>query len=70
MFQFSSAQVSFNGVDTCLTVDFFLETLLIIPSLPDNALAVASKNLDTNHRPDFSNTEPAADIGPFPQWLG
>lgn len=33
-----------------------------------NALAVASKNLDTDHRPDFTNTEPAADIGPFPQW--
>lgn len=33
-----------------------------------NALAVASKNLDVNHKPDFTNTEPAADIGPFPQW--
>lgn len=34
----------------------------------DNALAVASKNLNTDHRPDFTNTEPAANIGPFPQW--
>ncbi|KEQ76230.1 GTP cyclohydrolase-like protein II [Aureobasidium namibiae CBS 147.97] len=33
-----------------------------------NALAVASKNLNTDHRPDFTNTEPAANIGPFPQW--
>ncbi|MCJ1472849.1 hypothetical protein MMC13_001498 [Lambiella insularis] len=33
-----------------------------------HALAVASKNLDINHRPDFTNTEPAANIGPFPQW--
>ncbi|KAF2756035.1 GTP cyclohydrolase II [Pseudovirgaria hyperparasitica] len=33
-----------------------------------HALAVASKNLDVDHKPDFTNTEPAADIGPFPQW--
>ena len=33
-----------------------------------NALAVASKNLDIDHRPDFTNTEPAANIGPFPTW--
>ena len=33
-----------------------------------HALAVASKNLDVEHRPDFTNTEPAANIGPFPQW--
>ena len=33
-----------------------------------NALAVASKNLDISHKPDFTNTEPAANIGPFPQW--
>ncbi|MCJ1309988.1 putative GTP cyclohydrolase [Agyrium rufum] len=33
-----------------------------------HALAVASKDLDVEHRPDFTNTEPAADIGPFPQW--
>ncbi|KAK4996467.1 putative GTP cyclohydrolase [Elasticomyces elasticus] len=32
------------------------------------ALAVASKNIDTDHKPDFTNTEPAANIGPFPQW--
>jgi hypothetical protein len=31
-------------------------------------LAVASKNLDIDHKPDFTNTEPAADIGPFPTW--
>lgn len=33
-----------------------------------HALAVASKNLDIEHRPDFTNTEPAAIIGPFSQW--
>jgi hypothetical protein len=33
-----------------------------------HALAVASKNLDVDHRADFTNTEPAAKIGPFPQW--
>ncbi|KAF4512647.1 hypothetical protein G6O67_000001 [Ophiocordyceps sinensis] len=32
------------------------------------ALAVASKELDADHRPDFTNTEPAVQIGPFPQW--
>ncbi|OTA61157.1 GTP cyclohydrolase [Hypoxylon sp. EC38] len=32
------------------------------------ALALASKQLNANHRPDFTNTEPAAHIGPFPQW--
>ncbi|KAI1214957.1 putative GTP cyclohydrolase II [Annulohypoxylon truncatum] len=32
------------------------------------ALALASKQLNANHRPDFTNTEPAAPIGPFPQW--
>lgn len=32
------------------------------------ALAVASKQLETDHRPDFTNTEPAATIGPFPSW--
>ncbi|KAI0969826.1 GTP cyclohydrolase N terminal-domain-containing protein [Xylaria arbuscula] len=32
------------------------------------ALAVASKQLNVNHRPDFTNTEPAVNIGPFPQW--
>ncbi|KAF1998866.1 GTP cyclohydrolase-like protein II [Amniculicola lignicola CBS 123094] len=33
-----------------------------------HALAVASKDLDISHKPDFTNTEPAANIGPFPQW--
>ena len=33
-----------------------------------HALAVASKNLNTDHIPDFTNTEPAVDIGPFSQW--
>lgn len=28
----------------------------------------SSKNLDVDHKPDFANTEPAANIGPFPQW--
>ncbi|KAL2036999.1 hypothetical protein N7G274_010284 [Stereocaulon virgatum] len=32
------------------------------------ALAVASNNLDIDHKPDFTNTEPAVTIGPFPQW--
>ncbi|KAI1138942.1 GTP cyclohydrolase N terminal-domain-containing protein [Hypoxylon sp. FL0543] len=32
------------------------------------ALALASKQLNANHRPDFTNTEPAVNIGPFPQW--
>ncbi|GAB7362077.1 hypothetical protein MBLNU230_g2111t1 [Neophaeotheca triangularis] len=32
------------------------------------ALAVASKQLDTDHKPDFTNTEPAATIGPFAAW--
>ena len=32
------------------------------------ALAVASKNLGLEHKPDFTNTEPAASIGPFPAW--
>jgi hypothetical protein len=34
-----------------------------------HALAVASKNLDVDHRPDFTNTEPAVNIGPHPQWF-
>lgn len=33
-----------------------------------NALAVASHHLDLEHKPDFTNTEPAANIGPFPAW--
>lgn len=32
------------------------------------ALAVAAGNLRGDHRPDFTNTVPAASIGPFPQW--
>ncbi|KAL8772564.1 MAG: hypothetical protein Q9209_002225 [Squamulea sp. 1 TL-2023] len=32
------------------------------------ALAVASKNLDVDHRPDFTNSDPAVNLGPFPQW--
>lgn len=32
------------------------------------ALALASKELKADHRPDFTNTEPVASIGPFPQW--
>ncbi|KAK7749883.1 hypothetical protein SLS53_000465 [Cytospora paraplurivora] len=32
------------------------------------ALALASKQLKADHRPDFTNTEPAVTIGPFPQW--
>ncbi|KAI2316677.1 putative GTP cyclohydrolase [Ophidiomyces ophidiicola] len=33
-----------------------------------HALAVASSHLDLEHRPDFTNTEPAVNIGPHPQW--
>ena len=33
-----------------------------------HALAVASSNLDLEHKPDFTNTEPATVIGPFPAW--
>lgn len=29
---------------------------------------MASKNLNQDHRPDFTNTQPAVDIGPFPAW--
>ncbi|OAA56988.1 GTP cyclohydrolase [Niveomyces insectorum RCEF 264] len=32
------------------------------------ALALASQQLKIDHRPDFTNTEPAVNIGPFPQW--
>lgn len=32
------------------------------------ALAVASKNMALDHKPDFTNTEPAVTIGPFPAW--
>lgn len=33
-----------------------------------HALAVASNNLDLEHKPDFTNTEPAVSLGPFPSW--
>ena len=33
-----------------------------------HALAVASRNLDVEHKPDFTNTEPAVNLGPFSQW--
>jgi hypothetical protein len=33
-----------------------------------NALAVASKELEADHKPDFTNAEPAVNVGPFPQW--
>lgn len=29
---------------------------------------MAIKELKVDHKPDFTNTEPAANIGPFPQW--
>lgn len=32
------------------------------------ALAIAAGKLDPIHRPDLTNTSPAADIGPFEQW--
>ncbi|KAF2766753.1 hypothetical protein EJ03DRAFT_329773 [Teratosphaeria nubilosa] len=32
------------------------------------ALAVASQQLNTDHKPDWTNTEPAANIGPFSAW--
>jgi GTP cyclohydrolase II len=32
------------------------------------ALAVAAGNLQADHRPDLTNTMPAAPIGPHPQW--
>lgn len=32
------------------------------------ALAVASKELKADYRPDFTNTEPTASLGPFPSW--
>ncbi|KAL9611309.1 MAG: hypothetical protein Q9167_004033 [Letrouitia subvulpina] len=33
-----------------------------------HALAVASNEVTVDHKPDFTNTEPAASVGPFPQW--
>src|ERR1041385_1402038 len=32
------------------------------------ALAVATRALASGHRPDFTDTAPAALIGPWPQW--
>ena len=32
------------------------------------ALAVAAGSLDPLHKPDLTNTAPAFDLGPFPQW--
>src|SRR3978361_1376033 len=32
------------------------------------ALAVASGTLDRDHRPDFTDTTPAEQVGPHPQW--
>ncbi len=32
------------------------------------ALAIAAGQLDPAHRPDLTNTRPAVQIGPFPQW--
>ncbi|GAB1314314.1 Uracil-regulated protein 1 [Madurella fahalii] len=32
------------------------------------ALALASRELKADHKPDYTNTEPAVNIGPFPQW--
>ncbi|KAI5813122.1 GTP cyclohydrolase II [Pyronema omphalodes] len=33
-----------------------------------HALALATQELSADHRPDFTNTEPVCNIGPFPQW--
>lgn len=33
-----------------------------------HALALAINELKSDHKPDFTNTEPAATIGPFPSW--
>ncbi|EPS43429.1 hypothetical protein H072_2587 [Dactylellina haptotyla CBS 200.50] len=33
-----------------------------------NALAVAMQELSLDHKPDYTNTQPAANIGPYPQW--
>jgi GTP cyclohydrolase N terminal len=32
------------------------------------ALAIASSTLQADHRPDFTNTSPAEQIGPHPSW--
>jgi hypothetical protein len=57
-----------SEVGNIVSLTHMSEMVLIALSRTDNALAVASKNLNTDHRPDFTNTEPAANIGPFPQW--
>ncbi|GFP59824.1 uracil-regulated protein 1 [Trichoderma asperellum] len=48
----------------------FLDTLIAVGGSYSiyYALAVASKELNVDHRPDFTNAEPAANIGPLPQW--
>ncbi|KAF2218142.1 GTP cyclohydrolase II [Elsinoe ampelina] len=33
-----------------------------------HALGVASQKVPLDHKPDFTNTEPAVNIGPFPAW--
>ena len=33
-----------------------------------HALALAINELKPDHKPDFTDTEPAVTIGPFPQW--
>lgn len=33
-----------------------------------HALAVASNQIDPDHKADFTNCEPASKIGPFPSW--
>ena len=35
-----------------------------------HALAVASKELEVDHSPDFTNAEPVIEHGPFNQWIG
>ena len=34
------------------------------------ALALAMNELSPDHKPDFTNCEPAVTVGPFPQWSG
>ncbi|KAK9461273.1 GTP cyclohydrolase N terminal-domain-containing protein [Lipomyces oligophaga] len=33
-----------------------------------HALAVAKNAIDLDHKPDFTNTQPPVQIGPYPQW--
>ncbi|KAL8985088.1 MAG: hypothetical protein Q9205_001129 [Flavoplaca limonia] len=42
------------------------ESLKAIPAA--SLITIASKNLDVDYRPDFTNSEPAINLGPFPQW--